>query len=108
MTRIYYEDQSDYGPTDFQMLWRYLNKVFLDVRGRRTAEIAAMDITRMSHETRYLIKHLLILQGRFEEYLTTYPNLADLREVGDLDEPLVLSEHPTYWHDYFTKVGIIL
>lgn len=104
---IYYADQDGWAPVDFQALWRYLNKLFLDVKDRRTEEIAALDVSRMSRQTQYLIKHLLVLQGARERVLAINPALAAVEKV-ELDQPLVLSNNPTYWHDYFTRVGIIL
>ncbi|WP_394941191.1 hypothetical protein [Psychromicrobium sp. YIM B11713] len=105
---IYYEDQTSWSPGDFYALWRYLNRLFLNNRDRRVAEIDGLDLSRMSEETRYLMKHLLILQGRFELVLVRFPNLRGLEEVKELNHPLYLSEKPLLAHPYFTEVGIYL
>lgn len=106
--RIYYEDQASWGPDDFYALWRYLNRMFLDRRGGRAAEMAAIDLGPTSDDTRYLMKHLLILQGRYEATLARFPNLRGLDDVGELGHPLHLSSEPTLAHDYFTRMGIYL
>lgn len=132
--RIYYQDQTGWHPDDFRALWRYFNRLFqfidldavsddlvpnrrpdpltLQIRarraGKRDAELAALDLTRMSEDTRYLMKHMLIQAGLFERALVLLPNLEPLREVGELDHLLVLDTDPTYAHPYYTKVGIIL
>lgn len=106
--KIYYEDQTSWSADDFYALWRYLNRLFLNNRDRRTEEIGGLDLSRMSEDTRYLMKHLLILQGRFELVLTRFPNLRDLEEVKELSHPLYLSDKPMLAHPYFTEVGIYL
>lgn len=105
---IYYEDQTSWSPDDFYALWRYLNRLFLNNRDRRAGEIAQLDLNRMSEDTRYLMKHLLILQGRFELLLERFPNLRGLKEVKELGHPLYLSDKPMLAHPYFTEVGIYL
>lgn len=127
--RIYYEDQSGWTPADWQGLWRYFNRLFQHIGpteaalahpdalwariqarrvGRRDDELAAMDLSRMSEETRYLMKHMLIHTGRYEIALHKFPNLAGLAEVGQLDHPLVLDEHPLLIYPYYTDKGILL
>lgn len=127
--RIYYEDQSDWTPVDYQGLWRYLNRLIqfigpteaalahpdelwaqiqLRRAGRRDDEVRAMDPARMSEDTRYLFKHMLIHTNRYELALERFPNLRVLDAVTTLDHQLVLDEHPTFAHDYYTEVGILL
>lgn len=53
--RIYYEDQTDWGPDDFYALWRYLNRMFLNQHGVKTQEICDLDLTCMSEDTVYLM-----------------------------------------------------
>lgn len=105
---IYYRDQAAYLPEDFQALWRYLNRMFINKRGLFSEEIASLDLSRMSEDTLYLMKHLLILQGLFEDRLTGFPNLAGLRDVPDGGREILLSTEPTFVHDYFNEKGIYL
>lgn len=128
---LYYADQSDWSPLDYQGLWRYLNRLFQTLgpapsktnaidpaslsaqiqarrTGRRDDELAAMDLNRMSRETTYLMKHMLIRTGRLEMATRRFPNLAGLHEVGELEHPLYLDDQPTFVHGYYTRVGIYL
>lgn len=127
--RIYYEDQTDWATIDRQGLWRYLNRLFQSLgsapghgpkpgslsaqiqakrTGKRDDEIAALDLSRMSDDTRYLIKHMLIRTGRYEMTLERFPNLRGLDEVGVLDHLLVLDDDPSYVYPYYTEHGILL
>lgn len=127
--RIYYEDQTNWANIDRQGLWRYLNRLFLSLgpsdeatpapdslsariqarrTGKRDDEIAALDLSRMSEDTRYLVKHMLIRSGRYETTLERFENLRGLDDVGSLDHPLVLDDNPTYAYPYYTSVGILL
>jgi len=141
--KIYYEDQSSWGPDDFYALWRYLNRLFLKQPNRdreylkqllmnarspeaerepltavnhqaiKDAEISAMQLPAMSADTRYLLKHLMVLKKsrdpeRFEQVLAEYPNLADLSLVPDSGRELLLSREPLFVYTYFTEVGIYL
>lgn len=76
--------------------------------GQRDDELASLDLRLMTHRTRYLMKHLLISQKRYEIALERYPNLRGLADVGDLAEPLYLDSDPRYGDTYFTSVGILI
>lgn len=127
--RIYYEDQTGWSPDDFHGLWRYLSRLVTYVgptphdlahpesrsariqakrTGTRDDEIAAMDLERMSEETRYLLKHLLIHQQRADLAFERFPNLRPLKDVGELGHPLYLDRDPKYVYEYYTGVGIYL
>lgn len=106
--RIYYEDQSSWTSDDYYALFRYLNRMLLNSRGAKTGEIAALDLSRTTLETRYLIKHMLLLTKRYERMLEEFPNLKPLDDVGELGHELVLDEDPTYAYPYFTERGILL
>lgn len=127
--RIYYEDQSRWTPTDFQGLWRYFNRLFQYIgpspqqqthpehraskiqarrTGKRDEELAALDLDKMSHETKYLMKHMLIAVDLYDLALERFENLAGLEEVVELEYPLILDENPTLVDEYYSKVGIVL
>lgn len=76
--------------------------------GRRDEELAALDLGRMSEDTRYLMKHMLIGMKRFDLALDRFPNLRALEEVGDLGHPIYLDANPRRSEDYLTSVGIYL
>lgn len=108
---ILYQDFSDRDPHRLYELFRVLNRTML-MRTPTTRERArSIDASRMGPEARYLLKHLLVLQGRYEKALAELPGVDDLRRVGHAPPgglPLVLSEHPTGAHPYFDEVGIVL
>lgn len=127
--KIYYEDQSSWQPQDFYALWRYLNRLFQYVgptqalinnpdsysakiqakkTGTRDAELAALDPTRMSEDTRYLAKHMLIAMQRYDLALERFPNLRPLADVGELDHKIILDANPSLVNEYYTSVGIYL
>jgi len=126
---IYYEKHDSWHPEDYYALWRYLSRLFQYVgptpaqaanptsnsariqakkTGRRDDELAAMDVPKMPVETRYLAKHLLIHQMRFDLALERFPNLRPLEQVGDLGRKLYLDSNPKLVYDYLTRVGILL
>lgn len=76
--------------------------------GRRDDELAAMDLSRMSEETRYLAKHVLISMERYELALDRFPNLRGLDDVGDLGHPIYLEVKPKRAPGHLTDVGIYL
>lgn len=127
--KIYYEDQSSWTPADFYALWRFLDRLFgyagptpgmianpnsrsaliqAKKTGLRDEELAALDLGRMSEDTRYLMKHLLVHTGRFDLVLERFPNLAGLREVADEGHVVRLAEQPKGVYEYYTRVGILL
>lgn len=106
--QIYYWPQDGWGPDDFYGLWRYLNRLFLNQREVKTQEIRDLDLSRMSEDTLYLMKHLLIMQGRYEQYLAEYESLAPLREVPENGREIFLKARPTLVYPYFTEHGIYL
>lgn len=76
--------------------------------GSRDDELASIDLERLSHETRYLMKHLLIDMRRFDAALERFPNLAGLEDVPALPKPLFLDARPSLQNEYLTRVGIYL
>lgn len=106
--RIYYEDQGDWRPADYYALFRYLNRLFLNDGGRRSDEIGSLDLTRVSAETKHLLKHLLAQKGALDRVIDEYPNLAELDDLPELDRPIRLSDEPMFVYPYFTAHGIYL
>lgn len=76
--------------------------------GRRDDELSSLDLSRMTRQTWYLMRHLLIAQQRFEIALERFPNLRGLADVADLPEPLYLDRDPRCSDDYLTRVGIYI
>lgn len=76
--------------------------------GKRDDELASLDLELMSEDTRYLMKHILIHQTRYEQALERFPNLRGLEEVGELGHTIRLDANPRGTYPYYTKVGILL
>jgi len=76
--------------------------------GRRDEELAALDLSRMSEDTRYLAKHVLISTKRYELALERFPNLRGLDDVGELGHPIYLDAKPRKAPGHLTDAGIYL
>ena len=129
-TAIYYEDQRDWKPDDFQHLFRYLNKIFQSIGpneaqrkdpssrsaliaakrfGRHDQEIAAIDLRLCSAQTLHLMKAVLLTQGRLAIATRRFPNLRRLAldpEVIDKRKPILLSSNPSLIDRRLTDVAI--
>lgn len=98
------------SPDVWYSIYRYMDRMFEPKRVHRQAEIAAIDLSVLSPRVRYLMRHLLILQGRYVETLRRYPNLRPLQREADvvLDEPIVLADPPRHSWSYFKRKNIFL
>ena len=104
-------DQEDPTPDAYYGAYRYMDRMFEPKRTHRSEEIAAIDLSKLSFEVQYLMRHLLILKRQYEQTLRDYPNLrgleaSKLKQV--IDPPLVLTDPPRHTWSYFRKKGIWL
>lgn len=76
--------------------------------GKRDEELAALDLDRMSENTRYLMKHMLIDMKRYDLALERFQNLRGLDAVGALGHPIYLDDNPRHSEKYLASVGIYL
>ena len=91
--------------------YRYADHLFADRRTDRREELAGLDVTMLSARVRFLLCHLLILQGRYKQMLDTYPNLRALEDVREmvLETPIVLTAPtPRHTWGYFRRKNIWL
>lgn len=88
LTRDLTEGES---PRQMYALYRYIDRLFEPKRDR-AAEIAGIDLGSMSHRAKYLLKHTLILKRVYKSALDRHPNLRDLEQVGDIEEPIFLTD----------------
>ena len=105
------QDQEDSTPDAYYSAYRYMDRMFEPKRVHRREEIAAIDLNGLSFEVCYLMRHLLILSGRYERVLRDYPNLRGLEAPnlkGVIDPPLVLTDPPRHVWSYFRKKNIWL
>lgn len=117
------------SPEDWYRLWRWMDRVFAKALGWHVQQgariprgvvprapspqhreiVASIDIDRMGHRERYLIKVLLVRQGLYRRSLREFPNLRGLEDVDGIDEPIVLSKTPRGAYDpWLREQGVIL
>lgn len=104
-------DQSDPSPNAYYGAFRYMDRMFEPKRTHRHEEIASINLADLSFEIKYLMRHLLILQGRYKSALDEYPNLRGLEAPEFkivIEPPLVLADPPDHAWSFFRKKGIWL
>ena len=105
MEKVYYLKQDAWTCDDFYYLNRYLNRMFIYAE-KYEEEIKSLDITKMSIETKTIIRCLLEFQHK-ECFMDKYPNLKELKNIGPLKTPIYLENPPSYYHDVYTKYNIL-
>lgn len=126
--RIYYADQSAWNQPDWHALYVYLHRLILFVgptpgmlenpehrasriqanrNGQQDEELSALDPSRMSTKTRYLLKHMLISQKRYELALERFPNLRSLESTETPDLPILIKDRTPAHSKYLREHGII-
>ena len=103
---VYYQDQTDWDHTDFYYLNRYLNRLLSHALTKedKMAELKAMDLTRMTEETKVIL-YVLILFKKME-FVFEWENFAALKGTNPLKKRLDLVENPTGVHALYTKYNI--
>ena len=104
-------DQGDPCPNAYYGAFRYMDRMFEKKRTHRREEIASIDLSDLSFQVKYLMRHSLILSGRYVDVLNEYPNLRGLEAPEFkkvIDPPLVLADPPRNSWAYFRKKGILL
>lgn len=92
---LYYADQTNWGPRDFNFLNSQLNRLFLyENDEEKASKIAQMDISRMTRETIALIGAILAQYGKLHTVPEKYPNLQCADLTTPLEIPLYLNEQP--------------
>ena len=90
--KIYYEPQDGWGTTEFYTLHRYLHRM-LFYHEKYGDEINALDLSRMTDETKVLIG-CIIRYYHTEFLLDRHSNLASLHDLKPLEHPLVIDTAP--------------
>lgn len=92
---LYYADQTNWGPREFNALNSHLNRLFLHENQQDKADaISRMDLTCMSRETIAFIGAVLKQYDKISTILEKYPNLQTTLLEVPLSRPLYLSENP--------------
>ena len=99
----YYADQTEWLADDFYSLNRYLARMFLH-SDKRMAEIEALDLSKMSEETKVMMKVLLLFQKKHDFF--ERENLSELKTIGPLRRILYLVEKPRNVHELYTQYNI--
>ncbi len=107
MHPVFAGDQPTETVNSMYSIFRYCDRLF-EPKRERDAEIAAIDLSRMTDRSKYLLRHTLILKRVYRDVLTKHPNLRGLERVPVPDEPIYLSEKPLGSWSYFTRKGILL
>lgn len=100
----YYDDQSDWTSDDFYCLHRYLHKM-LFYNKKRMDEIRAIDLNRMSAETKAIM--YCIISYYHMDYLFELENLRGLSHCQPLKRPLIIDGDTAKEDDVYKKMNII-
>ena len=97
LKECYYLDQTDWRTEDYYTLHLFLMKMVENYNTtigsydgkKRIEEIKAMDLSRMSEESKVLL--YCIIQSTNKQFLLDLPNLSGLRKLKPLERPLRIS-----------------
>jgi len=99
----YYQDQTGWTHDNFYQLNRYLNRL-LTFAGKRMDEIKAIDLSRLSEETRVLLYVLVLFQNK--QSLLELENLTELNGTQPLKTKLNLMENPRGFHEIYEQFNV--
>ena len=98
---VYYQDTTGWGREDFCFLFRVIDKMAHNQRGRYDSELASIDVGKLNP----VAKALLAAMGMGAKF----ENLAGIESAARISPPLVLSEFPTVGgFPEFERYGVIL
>lgn len=98
---VYYRQTDGWTQEDFYFMFRSLDKMMNDRRGRYDKELAAIDYNRLNAEARAILS----AQKGYERF----PNLAQTKYAQPVAPPLVLSTYPSPGSfPAFEEMGLIL
>lgn len=96
----------------------YLGRMLINREGRRSLEIAELDLARLTPETAWLLKHLIANRpaplrpdlARYERLLTVAPNLRPLAALtcAEVTLPIITTTRPLRCYPYLDSHGIII
>lgn len=105
---IYYQDQSTWGPEEFNYLNSYLNRLFLyEAEDEKSNLISRMNLAKMSQETIALIGAILSHYGKAPYICAKYPNLNSSELWAPLESPLRLNEQPVNIFPSYKNMNIL-
>ena len=102
--KIYYEPQDGWGPKEYYYLYRCLHRrLFYHEKYRD--EIALMDLTRMTEETKVLM-YCIIRYNHADFMFDDFENLHDLIHVKPLPYQLILDARPLPEQNIYKEMNI--
>ena len=98
---VYYRDVRDWSREDHYFLFRCLDKMLHDRKGRYDGELSSIESERLSP----VAKAMLAAMGAHERFR----NLRGVVDAERLDPPLVLAEYPSGGSfPNFEKYGVVI
>lgn len=98
---VYYRNTDGWDQGNFYFLYRVIDKMVNDRRGRYDAELSAIEADRLSRAAAAMLKG--------EKAHERFSNLAELGNQKPLSPPLILSAYPSFGaFPSFEEAGIIL
>lgn len=107
---IFYIDQTDWTSSDFRYLDSVANRIFSYCETKKEYHdyVLNLDISRMTIQTKAIIKCNVMHYHNLDEMIVKYPNLKELKEVGPLEDPLYLNEKPLNIFAEYRDMNILL
>ena len=109
MTPIYYIDQKNWSTEDWYTLFRYLNRMLLNKNGERSEEIERLDASKMTNETKVMIKAILSERNVWSEWVEKYLWACECeRTIVPMENNIIVYSPPLGLYKKMTEMSIIL
>ncbi len=102
---IYYLNQKDWTRSEYCYLHRYLHRM-LFYYDKHRAEIAEMNIGKMSERTKVLI-YCIIIYYHYDFMFDDFKNLSLLKNTKPLSDKLILDDSTLQEDDIYKKMNVI-
>ena len=103
--KIYYEIQTDWTKDEYYYLHRYLHRMLYYYK-KFSEEIRALDLTKMSKETKVLM-YCIIKYYNYDFLLEQYDNLYELSSIEPLEKELILNDNPLPEENIYKQMNVI-
>lgn len=102
--KIYYEIQDGWTKDEYYYLHRFLHRMLFYYK-KFSGEIAALDLSKMSTETKVLM-YCIIKYYHYDFLLDQYENLKELADTEPLDYELVLEDVTLPEDDIYKQMNV--
>lgn len=103
--KIYYEIQTDWTKDEYYYLHRYLHRMLYYYK-KFSEEIRALDLTKMSKETKVLM-YCIIKYYNYDFLIEQYDNLYELSSIEPLEKELILNDNPLPEENIYKQMNVI-